>query len=207
MHTLPVNTLQVGGPSLKGVRVSQKPYLGLVMTVGTVIVCFAAIVQVSPRAQDVENAVAAGDRGRLRSLLQAVEDGLPYVPNEVLVRFRPDAETWQQASVLRVLRTQVSPANSRWIGDLLHISSADITDPEHAADLLRRQPEVLYAQPNYLARNKQVPNDSGYPNQWNFQSINLPGAWSINPGSRPDVLVAVIDSGLTTNTNVFGFRI
>jgi serine protease len=52
-----------------------------------------------------------------------------------------------------------------------------------------------------------VPNDSNYSTQWNFQSIDLPTAWEINPGGRSDVLVAVIDSGLTTADSTFGFRI
>jgi serine protease len=159
------------------------------------------------RAQDFEAAVAVHDSGRLQSLLMALDQDLPYVPGEVLVRFKPGTETWQQASVLRVLRTGVGNENSRWIGDVLHIRSSEITDPEHASFLLRSQPEVLYAQPNYLSRNKTVPNDSNFSAQWNFQAINLPTAWDINPGGRPDVLVAVIDSGLTTVDNTFGFRI
>jgi serine protease len=65
----------------------------------------------------------------------------------------------------------------------------------------------LYAQPNYIGHNTSIPNDPGYSSQWNFQSINLPSAWDINAGGRADVLVAVIDSGLTTLTNTFNFRI
>ena len=158
-------------------------------------------------AQGFEAAVLARDSGRVQSILTAIEQRLPYVPGEVLVRFKPGAGTQQQASVLRVLRTDVNAANSRWIGSVLHVRSADITDPEHASLLLRSQPEVLYAHPNYISRNKSVPNDSNYSSQWNFQAINLPTAWDINPGGRTDVLVAVIDSGLTTIDNTFGFRI
>ncbi len=159
------------------------------------------------RAQDFEAAVADHDSARLQALLMALDQGLPYVPGEVLVRFKPGTETRQQASVLRVLRTGIDNENSRWIGDVLHIRSADITDPEQSSFLLRNQPEVMYAQPNYLNRNKTVPNDSNFSAQWNFQAINLPTAWDINPGGRSDVLVAVIDSGLTTVDNTFGFRI
>jgi len=159
------------------------------------------------RAQEFETAIAARDPGRLQSLLTAIEQGLPYVPGEVLVRFKPQALPSQQASVLRVLRAEVKAENSRWIGEVLHIRSADITDPEHAAFLLRNQPEVLYAQPNYLIHHKTVPNDSSFSVQWNFQALNLPTAWDINPGGRSDVLVAVIDSGLTTFDTTVGFRI
>lgn len=159
------------------------------------------------RAQEFETPVPVRDEGRLRSLLAAIEQGLPYVPGEVLVRFKPGVEIWQQASVLRVLRTEVNRDNSHWIGDVLHIRSSDILDPEHSSFLLRRQPEVLYAEPNYISRNKSIPNDANYSAQWNFEAINLPTAWDINPGGRTDVLVAVIDSGLTTIDTTLNFRI
>ena len=80
-------------------------------------------------------------------------------------------------------------------------------DPEHAAEMLRRQPEVAYAQPNYIRQNNSTPNDTNYGSQWHFGAINLPSAWNINPGGRSEVIVAVIDSGLTTTTSTFNFRI
>jgi serine protease len=159
------------------------------------------------RAQDVEPAIHSRNPARLRSWLTALEQHLPYLPGEVLVRFKADAEPSQQASVLRMLRTDVNSENSRWIGDVLHIRSADITDPEHSAVLLRSQPEVLYAEPNYILHLKTVPNDSNFSAQWNFQAINMPTAWDINPGGRAEVIVAVLDSGLTTVDGSFGFRI
>ena len=159
------------------------------------------------RAQELETATLVRDADRIQSFLTAIEQRLPYLSGEVLVKFKPGANTSQQASVLRVLRADVNPGNSRWIGDVLHIRNSDITDPAHAAFLLRSQPEVLYAHPNYITYTKSVPNDSGYSSQWNFPAINLPTAWDINPGGRTEVVVAVIDTGLTTTDNTFGFRI
>jgi serine protease len=149
----------------------------------------------------------AQDPARVLAFFQAVQDQSPHMPNEVLVRFAADTQGWQHASVLRILRADVSSQNSRWIGDVLHIRSMDILDPEHSAEMLRRQPEVAYAQPNYIRRNNSTPNDTNYGSQWHFDAINLPSAWSINPGGRSEVIVAVIDSGLTTTTSTFNFRI
>jgi serine protease len=186
----------------------RKHYFALAIAVG-VVAAHMATWGLAPAAgaQEFDAAILVRDSGRMQALLTAMEQNLPYVPGEVLVRFKPGAETSQQGSVLRVLRTEVNAENSRWIGDVLHIRSLDITDPEHASFLLRTQPEVLYAHPNYITHNRSVPNDAGYSSQWNFQAINLPAAWDINPGGRTDVLVAVIDSGLTTIDNTFGFRI
>jgi serine protease len=162
----------------------------------------------SAGAQEYEAAQAvAPDPARVLAFVQALQDQSPYLPNEVLVRFLPNTQAWQHASVLRLLRADVNGQSSRWIGDVLHIRSLDIVDPEHAAEMLRRQPEVSYAQPNYIRRNKAAPNDTNYASQWHFEAINLPSAWNINPGGRSDVVVAVIDSGLTTTTNTFNFRI
>jgi serine protease len=147
------------------------------------------------------------DPARVLAFFQAMQEQSPHMPNEVLVRFVPDTQGWQHASVLRILRTEVNSQNSRWIGDLLHIRSMDIVDPEHAAGMLRRQPEVAYAQPNYIRQNNATPNDTNYGSQWHFDAINLPSAWNINAGGRSEVIVAVIDSGLTTTTSTLTFRI
>lgn len=149
----------------------------------------------------------AADPGRIAALVEALVNQRPYVPGELLVRFRPGAAPRAQASALSVLRADVRREDGEWIGDVLHLKGLDGVDPVRASEALRRQPEVLYAQPNFIRPLKAVPNDSNYSQQWHFETINLPRAWEINPGGRADVLVAVLDSGLTTTTNTFQFRI
>ena len=73
--------------------------------------------------------------------------------------------------------------------------------------MLRRQPEVEWAQPNYIDRLHSVPNDPGFSEQWNFELMNLPKAWEINPGGNASVLVAVIDSGANTTSGMTSFRL
>ena len=184
---------------------------GSYVLLATLCVLFVLATSASPQihsanAQQPVNVTVAGiDEARLTTMLDAVENGLPYVPGEILVRFKPGAEPWARASALKVLRADVDPANSDWIGDVLHLKKLDIEDPVRAAENLRRQPEVLYAQPNYLRRPHSVPNDTNYSQQWQFETINLPRAWDINPGGRSDVVVAVVDTGLTTTTGTYPF--
>ncbi|HXW06367.1 MAG TPA: S8 family serine peptidase [Vicinamibacterales bacterium] len=149
----------------------------------------------------------ASDTVRWRATLQALQDGLPYVPGELLVRFNPDADPGEHARALSVLRTDVRASNVRWIGDVVHLHGLGDVDPVRAAEDLQRQPEVIYAQPNYIRPLKSRPNDPNYAQQWHFDAIDLPRAWDINPGGRDDVIVAVLDSGLSTTTATFGFRI
>ena len=61
---------------------------------------------------------------------------------------------------------------------------------------LRKQPDILSAEPNYIVRSySTVPDDTHYGYQWNLPMINLPEAWDHNKGSD-DVIVAVVDSGV-----------
>jgi len=83
--------------------------------------------------------------------------------------------------------------------------------PSDVIQSLRSRPEVLIAEPNYIFRIQQRPNDAEYDKLWGLNnvgqkdssgSIGVPGvdmsmekAWTITTGSR-DVIVAVIDTGV-----------
>lgn len=144
---------------------------------------------------------------RAQALRQAIAQGLPYVPGEVLVRFATGTAPARATGALSVLRTSMSSSNARWIGEVLHLTGLSNVDAVRAAEDLARQPEVIYAQPNYLMRRTSVPNDPGYGQQWNLPAINAPQAWDINRAAAAGVTVAVIDGGLTTTDGQFPFRI
>ncbi len=67
---------------------------------------------------------------------------------------------------------------------------------------LRQDPEVLYAEPNYIRQRASVPDDPLFDRQWNLALIGLPAAWNrdaSNPQHRSDgsgVRIAVIDTGV-----------
>jgi serine protease len=81
-----------------------------------------------------------------------------------------------------------------------------ITDPELRArwetlmtiKSLRKDPDVLYAEPNYQVRALATPNDEAYPLQWHYPLIGLPDAWETTSGD-PNVIVAVVDTGVLAN--------
>jgi len=70
----------------------------------------------------------------------------------------------------------------------------------------RKNPDVLYAQPNYVYHTTSVtPDDPLYGSQWGLHNVGTPGAdidapdaWSISTGSNT-VVVAVIDTGVDYN--------
>lgn len=60
---------------------------------------------------------------------------------------------------------------------------------------LQRDPDVVYAEANFIRKPFAVPNDPHFPKQWHYELINLPQAWEVTVGSN-DVVVAVIDTGI-----------
>ncbi len=122
---------------------------------------------------------------------------------ELLVQFKNNATTTQRTLALQrsgAARAGRSLAKN-W--ELVTVDPADVT---RTIDLLSRNDSVIEVAKNYRVTKQQVrPNDEGFQLQWNFDAINVPYAWQINPGSRNDVVVAVIDTGLNivSDTVVF----
>lgn len=74
------------------------------------------------------------------------------------------------------------------------------------SNTLMASPDVEYAEPDQIMQHTLVPNDTRYGEQWHYfdtYGINLPAAWDISTGSS-SVVVAVIDTGITTHTDLSG---
>ena len=63
---------------------------------------------------------------------------------------------------------------------------------------LSNDPDVEYAQPNYIYKPCALPNDPEFPDQYAHQLIQMSDAWDISTGSR-DIVVAVLDTGVDVN--------
>lgn len=156
-------------------------------------------------------------RERLAAIHQAVARRVRYLPGEVLVKFRDGVTPGGQSRALAALRSRPAAGELRWIGDVAVLSDPSQPDSTILAQQLREQPEVEYAEPNYFAsvgpralpaaaapistggRVARTPSDPSYGGrQWNFPAIDLPRAWDINDGADADVIIAIVDSGLTT---------
>jgi serine protease len=166
-------------------------------------------------------AAAAADSG---ALLSAAE----FVPGEVVVRWRAASHALaansknSQSSIMaaHALTKLAGAAESDWLLKLdnpathllqasdkpvalgrgvrafsaVELKSATLS----AIKQLRANPNVEYAEPNYIVRAHAVPNDTHYPLQWHYPLINLPAAWDVTTGSS-SVIVGVIDTGVLLN--------
>jgi len=109
-----------------------------------------------------------------------------YVPGEVLVKYRGGTAAKAQDSIQ-------STTVKVHAGETVR----------QTVDELRRDPEVAYAVPNYIAHASFTPNDPNFGLQWNLNSaygINAPAAWDLArargaPGGR-GVTIAVLDTGV-----------
>lgn len=59
----------------------------------------------------------------------------------------------------------------------------------------KNNPDVEYAEPNYLATIQFIPNDPLYSQQWAHNNSNTPDGWDIHNGS-PKTIIAIIDTGV-----------
>ena len=143
---------------------------------------------------------------RVNALLEAETRGLDYVPGDVLVKFKPGMTPVDQDRALASLRSRPRASALRWAGPFAVLHDDFEPDGRLLAATLKRQPEVLSAEPNYLYRARSEPNDPGYAaRQWNMKTLDMPRAWDINPGGSPSVIVAVVDSGVTSTSGNFVF--
>jgi subtilisin family serine protease len=130
---------------------------------------------------------------------------LLYAPGEVLVKPKASSGTAKAdvvASLASAYRLTVIEELDA-IG-VTRFRIDDGSDVVATAERLSREPGVEYAEPNWAQKLDLVPNDTlydGYDHQasdlqaWEWDAVNAPAAWDLTTG-RPDVVVAVIDSGV-----------
>lgn len=120
-----------------------------------------------------------------------------FVPGEVIVKFRPEAGS-QTASALSLASARLERVRPLGLERAALYRAPGATAQATLAFVreLEGRPDVLYAQPNYIARATAVPNDTYYSLQWHYPAIKLPQAWDIETGSSNPVTVAVIDTGI-----------
>jgi serine protease len=75
---------------------------------------------------------------------------------------------------------------------LLRAATAEVVER------LNADPDVAWAQPNYLRKPQIVPTDELYAKQWHYEQINLPDAWDTTTGSD-NIIVAVLDTGILSD--------
>ena len=142
------------------------------------------------------------------STLQTKRHRPAFVPGEVLVRYRSESHARSKGASMRIaaLDGTVLPVNlERFEGsDLvegLRLARVAREDTLKTVAALRSQPDVLYAEPNYILHADVNPNDPLFPQQYGLTKIGAPQAWNTRTGSTGanTVVIGVIDQGIDIN--------
>lgn len=130
-----------------------------------------------------------------------------YMPGELLVKFRDGAS----AITAEGLHSSIKAVRKK---ELKEIRVDQIKLPENitvaeAIEHYQGDPDVEYAEPNYIIHKASEPSDQYFNNLWGLNNtgqnggisdsdIDAPEAWDITTGSH-DVTIAVVDSGIAKN--------
>lgn len=114
-----------------------------------------------------------------------------FVPGELLVKFK---ETVPELGIAAAGRAR-GLAHRETIERLGVGRFAVPPGQEKAiARALADDPNVEYAEPNYILHSTWTPNDPQYSSQWGLTKVNAPAAWDLSRGSG--VVIAIVDSGV-----------
>jgi subtilisin family serine protease len=127
-----------------------------------------------------------------------------YVPGEVLVKFKSGT------SIVAMNKLHGALGAGK-IRDIKHLGIHRMKLPkdvkvEEAVWIYRNDPNVEFAEPNYIVRTSAIPNDPGYGLQWGLNNtgqtggtpgadIHAQGAWDVTKGSN-NIIIAVVDTGV-----------
>jgi subtilisin family serine protease len=169
------------------------------------LVVFAALSILASRFIGIH--ASEQNRAARRGLLPQVTDHSKpsYVPGEILVRFRPGVSEESRLAIHASLNARVLKA-FKSVSSLEKVKLVEGLSVAEAIATYRSNPEVLYAEPNYIVHALNTPNDPQFPQQWNLHNtgqnggtpgadIHAPEVWSLTTGSS-SIVVAVIDTGV-----------
>ncbi len=162
------------------------------MRSGSLLLGCAALLAFAPAAY------AADEKGGARALERRVPSAAAFVPGELVVKFRAGTSSAARADALgraRVARSLDAPGLT-----LVRLPRGAAVRASALA--LAGDPDVAFAEPNYVYRLATTPDDPFFSDGtlWGLHQdsgadIDAPAAWDTTTGSA-DVVVAVVDTGV-----------
>lgn len=139
---------------------------------------------------------------------KAVAEEAEYVPGEVLVKFKDsvDVRTMQDIHTFMKAKKRREFKKHR----IHHLKLSKEMSVEEAVRRYREDPNVEYAEPNYIVHMAVIPGDTSFGQLWGLHNtgqsggtpdadIDAPEAWDIETGNSNDIVIAVVDTGVAYN--------
>ncbi|MFH1338990.1 MAG: S8 family peptidase [Candidatus Omnitrophota bacterium] len=125
-------------------------------------------------------------------------EGPKWVPGEVIVKFKRGVSEDVIRQINQRHGTSVLSISKR--GQFKRLRLPRHRTVEEMVEIYSRNPNVEYAEPNFIASALMFPNDPYYSYQWHLDNpayggIRMESAWDIQTGN-PNIIVAVIDTGV-----------
>ncbi len=155
------------------------------------------------------------DRPVIRHQIKHINKGLPfryegplYRPDEVLVKFKPTISDQTIKATIAAYQCKKLKRIPRI--NVYKIQTQNNLSVEETLFALRRNPDVEYAEPNYIAYVTETPNDSLFDYQYALYNpgsgppgspqedradIKATSAWEETKGDD-DIVIAILDTGV-----------
>jgi subtilisin family serine protease len=132
------------------------------------------------------------------------EDTSQYAKGEIIVKFKPDVSEEEINKVNAKHKTSMH-RKSHYKG-LMTVKVPKGKTVEEMVKIYNSDPNVEYAEPNYIYHLLMTPNDPDFSCQWGMNNvgqtggtpdadIDAPEAWDVETGD-PNVVIAIIDTGV-----------
>jgi len=143
-----------------------------------------------------------------------------FVPGEFIVKFKEETKITPQVfdnhvsiglestDILNEKHCiksveRLSKETSSFLSDVYTLTVSTASDILSIVEDYNNDPNVEYAEPNYVVRLFNTPNDPYYSKQWGLNQLNdvdidAPEVWDLETGDE-NVVIAVIDTGVDYN--------
>ncbi len=128
----------------------------------------------------------------------AARDSAEYVQGQVVVAFEAGSDRGARTNAVRERGGEV--IDELMLPRTVLVALEAGTSVEEAVASYEADPDVAYAEPNFLYHTSALPNDPGFNQLWGLnqpsdRDIDAPEAWDVTTGSS-SVVVAVVDTGI-----------
>jgi subtilisin family serine protease/PKD repeat protein len=134
--------------------------------------------------------------GVFRQMSSAAKGHL-FSEDSIIVKFKPGASEAGKEKLHRQHGAKAAKKFARL--RMQHVKLKKGMAVEDALKAYRADPDVEYAEPNYLVKALATPNDPFLGNLWGMSRIGAPAAWDVTTGGNSEAVVAVIDTGIDYN--------
>jgi len=115
-----------------------------------------------------------------------------YAPDEIVMRFQPGASKADQDKLLQTYSLNEIKEIPEIKIKVLKVNPKAL---DAVIEALSHNPNVEFAEKNYVVRATYTPNDPGFSQQWGLNTIKARQAWDITKGSS-SIKIAILDTGI-----------